>query len=60
MTLSGLIAETYTQSEVEFHRERAMQQYNRRPHRSRGGNRHLAWPFARHASARRHQRPAVS
>jgi hypothetical protein len=58
MTMSGLIAETFIQSEVEFHRERAMQQYNRRPRQHH--RRHLAWPFARHTPAPAQHRPAVS
>ncbi len=59
MSMSGLIGETFIQSELEFRRERAMQQYHRRPRRHR--KRHLAWPFAQHAFARRRSsRPAVS
>lgn len=59
MSMGGLIGETFLQSELEFRRERAMQQYHRRPRRHH--KRHLAWPFARHpASRRRHSSPAVS
>jgi hypothetical protein len=57
MTMSGLIAETFIQSEVEFHRERAMQQYNRRPQRH---HKRPAWPFARQTPAQARHRPAVS
>jgi hypothetical protein len=59
MSMTGLIGETFNQSEVEFRRERAMQQYNRRP--GRHHKRHLAWPFARHTSAQHSSsKPAVS
>jgi hypothetical protein len=59
MSMSGMVGETFVQSEVEFRRERAMQQYNRRP--SRHHKRHLAWPFGRQPSGpARVNRPAVS
>jgi hypothetical protein len=59
MSMTGLVGETFVQAEVEFHRARAMQEYNRRrPHRKH--NRHLAWPFARSTSGTRQRRPAVS
>lgn len=59
MYMSGLIGETFIQSEIEFRRERAMQQYHRQP--SRHHKRHLVWPFAHHTSNQRHSsRPAVS
>ncbi len=31
MTIGGLIGETFIQNEVDFRREKTMQQYNRRP-----------------------------
>jgi hypothetical protein len=62
MSMSGLIGEFFIQSEVEQRRERAMQQYNRRPPRSARGNKHhLTWPLARHTSGQtQHGRPVVS
>lgn len=59
MSLSGLIGETFIQSELDYRRERAMHQYSR--HTRRHAKRHLAWPFGRHPAAqRRPSRPAVS
>ncbi len=58
MTIGGLIGETFIQNEVEFRRERTMQQYNRRPHRHQ--KRHVAWPFARHPGEKHQSHPAVS
>lgn len=58
MMMGALIAQTFIQSELDYRRERAMQQYNRRPRRHH--ERHAAWPFARHTPARHHHRPAVS
>ena len=60
MTIGGLIGETFIQTEVDFRRERAMQQYNRRPHRHH--RRHPAWHFHRHAAGQPHPgtTPAVS
>ncbi len=56
MTIGGLIGETFIQNEVEFRRERTMQQYNRRPHRHH--KHHVTWPFHRHPG--QHTKPAVS
>jgi hypothetical protein len=59
MSMSGLIGETFIHSELEFRRERAMQQFNRR--KSRHPRHHLAWPFHRHTTAGpRHTTAAVS
>ncbi|MDX6296458.1 MAG: hypothetical protein QOI51_315 [Nocardioidaceae bacterium] len=58
MIMGALIAETFIQSELQHRRERAMQQYNRRPHQHH--KRHLAWPFARHTRAAGQHHPAVS
>jgi len=46
MSIGGLMGETFIQSEVDFRRERALQQYSRRPQRHH--KTHLAWPFHRH------------
>ena len=58
MTIGGLIGESFIQNEVQFRRERTMQQYNRRPHRHH--KRHVAWPFQRHEGQSQHTTPAVS
>ena len=59
MTIGGLIGETFIQDEVNFRRERTMQQYNRR--QPRHHKRHPAWPFHRHATSQSHAgTPAMS
>ena len=58
MSMSGLVGETFIQSELDYHRERAMQQYNRRHHRQHKW--HLAWPLTRQQPGQHHRRPAVS
>ena len=59
MSMGGLIGETFIQSELEARRERAMQQYHRRPRRH--PKRRLGWPFKRRTWGQRHHgRPAVS
>lgn len=45
MTMGQLIAEGFIQSELEFRRERAQQQYDRRPRRRKRRAR-PRWPLA--------------
>ncbi len=43
MSMGQLIAEGFIQTELEFRRARAQQQYNRRPRRRK---RRVRWPLA--------------
>ena len=43
MSMGQLIAEGFIQTELEFRRERAKKQYNRRPRRRK---RRASWPLA--------------
>lgn len=53
MSIAQLMAEGFIQTELEFRRERALQQYNRRPRRRK---RRMRWPLAlaRQAKPARH------